>query len=187
MSSQDKWNRIYGQRSTPGTPSQLLTEHAFLLPDQGSALDLACGLGANACFLSEKGLSTEAWDISDVALTRLNQQQPQIQTQIRDVESQPPAEESFDVIVVTDFLYRPICPAISAALRPGGLLFYQTFCRDKITQSGPSNPSFLLENNELLSLFSDLQVLFYEEFSRFGDLNQGQRNKASLIAAKPTA
>jgi 2-polyprenyl-3-methyl-5-hydroxy-6-metoxy-1,4-benzoquinol methylase len=31
-----------------------------------AALDLACGLGANALVLAKQGLTTEAWDISAI-------------------------------------------------------------------------------------------------------------------------
>jgi 2-polyprenyl-3-methyl-5-hydroxy-6-metoxy-1,4-benzoquinol methylase len=35
----------------------------------------------------------------------------------------------FDVIVISRFLDRTLCNAIMAALKPEGLLFYQTFIR----------------------------------------------------------
>lgn len=164
----------------------MLSQHRHLLPAQGTALDLACGLGANALLLAQAGLTTHAWDISATALTQLHQfaqqQQLTLHTLQRDIEAQPPAAGSFDIIVVSDFLFRPICAAIQAALKPGGLLFYTTWCAHKQSAQGPSNPDFLLQNNELLHLFSPMQIRFYQEDGLTGDLNQGDRNRAHLIA-----
>jgi hypothetical protein len=51
----EKWNQIYRANNGEKTATSVLVEHAFLLPDSGVALDIACGLGANACFLAERG------------------------------------------------------------------------------------------------------------------------------------
>lgn len=184
-----KWDRIYAERSDPGQASPILSAHIHLLPAQGNALDLACGLGANALLLAESGLDTQAWDISPVALKRLDSlasaREIPLRTLVRDIESCPPEPASFDVIVVSDFLYRPICNAIAAALKPGGLLFYSTWSVRKVSSQGPSNPDFLLQPNELLRLFPHLQVRCYREDGRAGDLSRGDRDRAHLIAQAP--
>ena len=49
-----KWNRIYSQLGQESYSAvQVLIENDFLLPSTGTALDLACGSGANAIFLAE--------------------------------------------------------------------------------------------------------------------------------------
>ena len=70
------------------------------------------------------------------------------------------------------------------SLKPGGLLFYQTYLREKLNPAGPRNPEYLLGDNELLSLFGALRVLFYREEGRVGDLTVGDRNEASFIGQK---
>jgi hypothetical protein len=72
-----------------------------------------------------------------------------------------------------------------AELRPVGLLFYQTFIQQKVANIGPNNPDYLLAENELLKLFSDLTIMFYREFGTEGDHCQGLRNEAQLLAKKP--
>lgn len=184
-----KWNARYQHSQATPQPCALLNECRFLLPHQGTALDLACGMGGNALLLAQQGLQTDAWDIADIAIDRLqqraDQQQLPIRAQVRDVESQPPHANRYDCIVVSYFLDRALCPALIAALKPGGLLFYQTFSADKLSDKGPSNPDFLLQNNELLTLFSDLEVRFYRELRHCGDTNIGDRNTVQLIAQKP--
>jgi len=100
------------------------------------------------------------------------------------VVAQPPEAGSFDVIVVAHFLERALAPALMAALRPGGLLFYQTFIKEKVTDRGPGNPSYRLGRNELLKLFPSLEVVVYREEARIGDTTRGFRDQAMLVASK---
>lgn len=188
MSQQEKWNRRYRQRTAGRPPACLvLQEYLHLLPQSGRALDLAAGRGGNALLLAERGLLAEAWDISDVALGQLQQQAARLglalTTSQRDIISLPPAPASFDVIVVSRFLHRPLCPQIAAALRPGGLLFYQTFTRERLESAAtPANPDYLLQHNELLQLFAGLSLIAYREEGNIGDTAQGLRNEAWLVA-----
>lgn len=183
-----KWDSRYLQSTNAGTSSTVLSQHLHLLPATGRALDLACGLGANALCLAQQGLESHAWDLSTVALDKLEtfaqQQALKITTLQRDVAQYPPEKNSFDVIVVSQFLHRPLFPALIAALKPDGLLFYQTFNQQKIASDGPSNPEFLLAPKELLRLLSPLEVVFYREEGRCGDLGKGLRTFSYYIGQK---
>jgi SAM-dependent methyltransferase len=108
-----------------------------------------------------------------------------LEAAVRDVVREPPAVCSFDVIVVSRFLERSLAPAIVKALRPDGLLFYQTFIRDAVGQGGPRKPDFRLGTNELLQLFASLTVLVYREEGTRGDTTEGFRDEAMLVAARP--
>ena len=172
-------------------PARVLREFTHLLPAHGQALEIACGLGANACLLARHGLDTQAWDNSAEAIAKLasyaREHGLSLQASQRDVIIQPPAPASFDVIVVTRFLERSLLSAIAAALRPGGLLYYQTYLRERPDSQGPSNPAFLLEPNELLHAFTELHILVYREEGLVGDLSCGWRNEAMLVACQPQA
>jgi tellurite methyltransferase len=187
--SLQKWEQRYRAEVAvyPG-PALVITQNQHLLPEQGLALDLACGLGANALLMASRGLQTQAWDISSEALAKLNaeaqQRQLEVITEQRDVSVNPPDKSSFDVVVVSQFLDRKLCPKLINALKPGGLIFYQTFCRDKVDSSGPQNPDFLLADNELLNLFSGLKLRVYREESTLGDSSVGWRNMAMLVGQK---
>jgi hypothetical protein len=65
------------------------------------------------------------------------------------------------------------------------VLFYQTYCQQKVSDSGPSNPDYLLADNELLRLFPDLQLRVYREESVLGQHDIGIRNQALMVAEKP--
>ncbi len=185
-----KWNARYG-KATNALPAaaEVLVDNLHLLPSSGTALDLACGRGGNALLLARQGLQTSAWDISDSAIEQLNtvalKQQLSLSTEARDVSSYPPEPGSFDVIVVSRFLDRELMPALRNAIKPDGLIFYQTFIRDLVSDSGPTNPDYLLAENELLSIFSDWTVRAYREEGSIGNQENGFRNQAYLVAQKP--
>jgi SAM-dependent methyltransferase len=181
----ERWDSRYaGGTQPPPGPLPLLRQFAHLLPRAGRALDLACGRGGNALYLARRGLDVSAWDYSQAAVTGLAAQAHGLSlvAENRDVVADPPPEAAFDVICVGHFLERSLCPAISAALRPGGLLFYQTFVRERVAPIGPSNPAFLLAPNELLALFAALRVRYYREEGTAGDRRRGVRNVAQLVA-----
>ena len=186
---QTKWDRIY--TDSPGKsaePCEVLAAHSHLLPAGGDALDLACGRGGNALYLASRGHATWAWDVSAVAIRALSEQAGRnglrLNAAQRDVSAEPPAQESFDIIVVSRFLDRTLAPATCAALRRGGLLFYQTFIREKVSGAGPNNPAYRLEPNELLRLFQSLHLIYYHEEGNVGDTARGFRNEAMLVAQK---
>ncbi len=185
-----KWDARY-RSAAPEAPqaAAVLREYAHLLPPQGQALDIACGLGGNALLLARHGLHTSAWDISAVALEHLQEfaraQGTPVTTVQRDAVALPPPPASVDVIVVSRFLDRALCPLLADALRPGGLLFYQTFTRERVSAGGPGNPAYLLAPGELLQLFAGLLPLAYHDEGRVGDTRRGRRDEASLVAQKP--
>ena len=188
---QDKWNKHYAGLDSAeiiSPPAYVLEHYSYLLPLHGRALDLACGLAGNALFMAQRGLQTHAWDSSDSALRRVADMTKQhsltVTLSCRDVELESLEQDAFDVIVVSRFLWRPLCAAIMSALRPNGLLFYQTFIVDKAQNVGPTSPTYLLQKNELLQLFSGLTVLVYQELGTVGNITQGFRNEAFLVAQK---
>jgi len=188
MSIKAKWNERYRATTGKQQASLVLKENLHLLPDQGRALDLACGLGGNAILLAQQGLKVDAWDIADVPVAALQElalkRQLSIQTEVRDVEAHPPEAETFDVIVVSYFLNRDIIPALLEALRTGGLIYYQTFTRKRVSDRGPQREEFRLLEQEMLHLFSGLQLLFYREEGDIGDVHKGLRDEAMFIGRK---
>ena len=183
-----KWDARYRNADPAGVaPARVLTDFSHLLPERGDALDLACGLGANARFLAQGGLQVSAWDISTVAIQRLQAvtEGLPLHPSVRDVMNEPPPANRFDVIVVSRYLERSLAPRLTAALKPGGLLFYQTYTRERVSEAGPGKAAFRLAPNELLRLFSDLRVVAYREEGRLGRLDEGFRDEAMLVALKP--
>ena len=188
MTSKEKWNERYRAANGERQASRVLKENLHLLPDNGSALDLACGAGGNSILLAQQGLKVDAWDIADVPIAALQEvaleRRLSIQAEVRDVEAHPPAPGSFDVIVVGYYLDRDIIPALIQALKPGGLVYYQTFIQQRVSDRGPQRVEFRLAEQELLHLFSGLQVLFYREEGCVGNVQKGLRDEAMFIGRK---
>ncbi len=188
--TKEKWDKNYDScASDYPSPAEVLHQNQHLLPSQGTALDLACGRGANAICLAENGLSVSAWDISASALKHLSNEaikkDLKIESESRNISEHPPKPNSFDVITVSNFLERELIDAIKNAINPYGLIFYQTFIIDKVTNVGPSNPDYLLAKNELLFFFKDWNIIYYKEEGTVGRIDQGFRNQAMIIAQKP--
>jgi tellurite methyltransferase len=86
---------------------------------------------------------------------------------------------TFDVVVCTYYRDPKLYPQIRNALKPNGLLVYQTFSREQLRfGTGPANPEHLLGPAELFLAFKDWRIFFYRE-TWIG------RGIATLIARKP--
>lgn len=184
-----KWDKRHADAEKIPIAAEVLQHNLHLLPERGRALDLACGLGGNALTLARQGLEVSAWDISPVAIERLQKYAAEegleyLSAEVRDLEHNPPQSNSFDLIVVSYYLDRALITSLIDALRPGSLIFYQTFTQIAISATGPQNPVFRLDDNELLRLFAALKLRYYREENVLGYITHGTRDVAMLIAEK---
>ena len=136
-----------------GTPSPWITR--FLQPAQpgATALDVATGSGRHLRFAHSLGYTVTAIDrdlsrVTDLAITR---NISLIQADLEDGSPWPLPGQTFSAVIVTNYLHRPILPAIVATVAPNGLLLYETFGLGNERYGKPSNPNFLLAPGELLS------------------------------------
>jgi SAM-dependent methyltransferase len=104
---------------------------------------------------------------------------------VADIESSawPLADRQFDLVLVTNYLWRPLWPQVLGGVRPGGLLVYETFARGNETVGRPARPDFLLEPGELLAVCRDWRVLGYED----GFLDAPPRFVQRIVARRPGA
>ncbi len=183
-----KWNEAY-QNAEIGSASPMLAlqENDFLLSHNGGvALDLACGRAGNAIFLAQRGFEVDAVDLSPVVLEKVatyaKEQALTIKCEVRDIEEKGLSEKRYDVITVGYFFNRDLFASIINALKPGGLLFYQTWSQLRCDEAGPNNPDYRLKSGELLQLCDDLHTLVYRENGLQGDVSRGLRNEAMIVA-----
>jgi SAM-dependent methyltransferase len=161
-------------------PSTWLTRWAHLLQPGTSVLDLACGSGRHVRWLAGAGLAVTALDRDANAVEPLR---PLAEVVVADIESGPwpLGERQFDLVLVTNYLWRPLWTQMLGAVRPGGLLVYETFARGNETVGRPSRPEFLLEPGELLARCRDWRVLGYED----GFLDAPPRFVQRIVAQRP--
>jgi tellurite methyltransferase len=186
---EDKWNRIHQARhAADAAIATVLSENAELLPEGASikCLDIACGLGTNSIFLAKRGFSVDAWDISTVAIKKLGHAFSglDIHPLVVDISRQSLIDKKYHVIVNINYLDRSLVPGIIQSLLPGGLIFFETFTSSKVISKGPSNPDYLLGEDELLFLFQNLKVLAYRDESTNQDPGHPLAGRAYLVAQK---
>ncbi|MET0412519.1 MAG: SAM-dependent methyltransferase, partial [Polyangiaceae bacterium] len=71
--------------------------------------------------------------------------------------------EAYDAVLVTNYLWRPLFPALLAAVKPDGVFLYETFACEHAALGSPRNPDFLLEPGELLARVGPGQrIIAYE-------------------------
>ncbi|MDF0533922.1 class I SAM-dependent methyltransferase [Shewanella yunxiaonensis] len=166
------------------TPIKLITTYnwANTKPlNSLKVLDLACGSGRNGAWFAEHGAEVTFVDRNAAAFDNLQTAFPHCHFVQADLEGNaPPALTVFDVVLVVNYLHRPLMNWIADRLDENGLLFYETFNKRQAEFGKPSNPDFLLQDFELLHTFAKLQTLHYFE----GKLcSEGEpQQKAQLIA-----
>ena len=145
-----------------GAASPWLLRWAHLIRPGGRVLDLAAGSGRHSRWLAANGFAVTAVDRDAEAMAALD---GFVETLVADLEGAPwpLAGRSFDAVLVANYLWRPLFPAIVAAVDAGGVLLYETFAAGNETVGRPARPDFLLARAELLDLAAGLQVVAFED------------------------
>ncbi len=156
---------IHSRLNMQELPSAWIVKFAPLTKSQGHVLDLACGSGRHAKWLALQGYQVDALDRDPIATSSM-QGIDGIRIQQIDLESTEPPnfEHTYDGIIVSRYLHRPLLTTLTAILKPGGVLIYETFMRGNERYGKPSNPDFLLMPDELLNTYSPLlNVIDFEQ------------------------
>ncbi len=175
-------------------PSRFVAQQLARLP-KGRVLDVACGSGRHALFLAGQGYQVEAIDRDEerlAALAATAKQRHLHNLAVKPVDLERITEERpefpphfYDAIVVCFYLHRPLFPWLVEALKPNGVLLYETFSIDNyFRHHHPKRWEFCLAHNELLRLTSTLRVLFYDEGEHEGGHGGGSAFTARLLAQK---
>jgi SAM-dependent methyltransferase len=161
-------------------PSAWVTRWSALLPPGATVLDVACGGGRHLRWLAGLGHRVTGIDRDAAALAPLQGQGELI---VADLEAGPwPCDDRrFDAVVVTNYLWRPLFPALLQSLAPGGLLIYETFAAGNESVGRPSRPEFLLQPGELLERCAGLRIVAYED----GFLDAPPRIVQRVVARQP--
>jgi SAM-dependent methyltransferase len=183
------WDQRYSHeasRSVPRSPNGLVTEHLDLFPSNGLVLDMACGVTSTGVYLASRGQQIIALDVSIAAL-RIAQSQVKkdalpISLAVMDLTDPWLPREHFDVILNFYYLSRPLWKTYREAIKPGGLLFFETFLCE-----ADMNPDHYLDSLELKKVFDDWEIIRYAEIQRASHLPDHPSKKrriAQLVTRK---
>ena len=127
-----------------------------------SLVDLACGTGRHITALIDRGypvtMQITAADINQNHLEMLKMSLPAgapVTPVCVDLEQDGAVladqlgQSRFDLVLVTNYLHRPLLAQIFGLVSPGGLILYETFGHGNEVYGKPSNPDFLLAEDEL--------------------------------------
>jgi 2-polyprenyl-3-methyl-5-hydroxy-6-metoxy-1,4-benzoquinol methylase len=164
-------------------PAKLLVDFVNRLP-RGKALDIAMGEGRNALYLASQGFDVEGLERDEEAirtcLITAKSRGLKLIARTVDLEQYPLNQSHYDLITCFYYLQRSLIPQIKAALKPNGMVVYETFLIDNYLQFGhPKHREYCFEYNELLNCFRDFRVHFYYE-----GMIEGRTFVAQLIAQK---
>lgn len=173
--------------SYPDAPSPWVVRWSDLVAPGATVLDVACGGGRHLEWFAQRGHSVTGVD-RDTAAAR--PRVPAAELITADIEAGPwpltPAgatmaiARQFGVVVVTNYLWRPLMPRILDSVAPGGVLIYETFASGNETVGRPSRPDFLLQPGELLRACADFHIVAYEN----GTLNAPERFVQRIVAVR---
>lgn len=170
-------------------PSPWVARWAHLVPAGGTVLDVACGLGRHALNFSQRNHPVAIVDSAQPAIESVASRLPPGSRCITaDIENGPwpfldgaGQPQQFAGVVVTNYLWRPLLPTITASVAPGGVLMYETFAAGNETVGKPSRPDFLLQPGELLTACASLRVVAYED----GFISPPERFVQRIVAVRP--
>ncbi len=160
-------------------PSAWVQRWAHLVQPNSQVLDVACGRGRHMRFLASLGHHLTGIDRDPEAIAAVAALGEAVQADIEN-GPWPLPERTFDAVIVTNYLWRPLMPHILASLAPEGVLIYETFAAGNESVGKPSRPDFLLKPGELLSLCQGLHIVAYED----GFLDSPERFVQRIVAVK---
>lgn len=138
-----------------------------LIRRRGRVLDLAAGGGRHTRLLLDRGYRVRAVDRKTAALAPLAGLNCIVEPIDLETGAPWPLGDGYDVIAVTNYLHRPLLPAIAKALAPGGVMIYETYMLGNERLRRPRSPEFLLRPGELLEAFGALTIAAFEQ----GEIN----------------
>ncbi len=168
-------------------PSPFVLRHAGLVPAGGTVLDVAAGGGRHAVFFARRGHPVVAVDRDVTALRALAE--PRVTVLPADLEGAPwpLSGRTFAAVVVSNYLWRPLLPALVASVAPGGVLLYETFGVGNERYGRPRNPDFLLAEGELVAAVAG-QLSVRESFhGTEGDPPRAVRQRLCAVRAPQRA
>jgi tellurite methyltransferase len=186
----EQGREAHGHAVHPVAPSPFLIESFDLLP-KGLALDVAMGEGRHAIYLATRGFDVDGVDADPRAVAQARAAARRLGAPIRAIVGNVEDGtyilplETYDLIVVFNYLHRPLFHDIRDGVVPGGAVIYQTFTVGQKQFGSPTHPDHLLEPGELRRAFDGWEILRYHETTGPSRTTGRMRAVAGIVAKKP--
>ena len=170
----DRYREVDPVSATPPEPLGERPDLAGLIPTAGTAIDIACGLGAQTLWLAKLGLHVIALDVSPVAIEQVKaaadmaRLADHVDARVVDLDAGlPEGTPGADVIVCQRFRSQRLYPAIIERLAPGGIAIVTVLSEVGLSEVGLGQPPgpFHAAAGELVGAFTgeDMEVLYASE------------------------
>lgn len=205
----EKWNHRYRQSDGllfGDAPNDWLAANAHSLPSAANLLCLADGEGRNSTWLAAAGHRVSAFDISSVAIERLNAlaaargvtvaaRVASIQDWVDETCSSQ-AQPHLDAIIAVfiqfadPVLRKRLFAAIAVALKPGGILIIEGYGQRQLDYAtgGPRVIENLYESSLMASSFAGWATLASRDTDKLlaeGSAHAGRSHLISAVLRKP--
>ena len=200
--SADFWNKRF---NTPDyifgkAPNEYLQAQAMLHLRKGaSVLCVADGEGRNSVWLAKQGMRVDAFDLSEIALSKAvalaTEEAVQVQFSLASSDTWEWEPNQYDAVVGIFIQFaNPVMRArlfaqMASTLRPGGVLIIQGYTPKQLEfkTGGPSILEHLYTDDMIRNLIGDLEVIdlcVYEKSLSEGPKHTGMSALLGLVARK---
>ena len=198
----EHYNKIYSENEVTfgGGKPERIVQDILRYRSSGSVLELGAGEGRNALFLAQNGFEVTAQDISEIGVGKIKRQATEkrlvIQTEVGDSRTLN-LDRDFDIIVSTFMLHHlsrevalSLIKHIQEHTKAEGLNAVTVFTKNgDFYRNNPEANNFYADENELRELYTDWQILQYEEaegkaFAKRPDGSPMLNIAAKLLARK---
>lgn len=169
-------------------PSSWFLWHARVIRPGSRVLDVACGSGRHAIAAADLGARVVAVDsdAARIALARQRSRGLSVQWIAADLSTYPIPRAAFDVVMVFNYLDRARMAEFREAVKPGGLLLFETFLETQLELGwGPTSPNHLLKPGEIVRLAEPFEIVLAREVLEF--VGGRPMAVASVLARRPPA
>ncbi len=152
-------------------PGERLIYFEKLLKRKSKVLDLGCGTGRLALYLSSKGHKVTAMDIAETGISKLNKYAKKsklsINTFVGDLEDYKITEDYDVICALFSIHFLPkmkvykLIKNMQEKTRKNGYNFVGVFRKGR-----GNNNKYQFSNGELSSMYSDWKIINYKEFSK---------------------
>jgi SAM-dependent methyltransferase len=192
----EDWDRRWGERShhCHDDPVGILADELADLPP-GRALDLGCGAGRSAIWLSDRDWQVTGVDFSDVALGLARKQRPDVDWVLADLREYEPEREAFDLVLVL-FVHLPpderrsLLARAAASLAAGGTAVVLGHDVENLGTGapGPSRPEVLYTPERVTRELDGLETVKAERVTRRVATDDGEAEAVdTLVVARRAA